>query len=83
MGDSSSVLIAIANRPPVRKYAIMPYRYWMPTILWLSVNLKYLAKPGSAPSSSWCTSRSGFPDIVRARSLNTPSPASQPITASA
>ncbi len=55
----------------------------MPTILWLSVNLKYLAKPGSPPSSSWCTSRSDFPDIVRSRSLNTPSPASQPIVASA
>src|ERR1700750_1190099 len=26
---------------------IMPTRYWMPTTLWSSVNLKYLARPGS------------------------------------
>ena len=61
----------------------MPYRYWMPTTLWSSVYLKYLARPGSSAPSSLGSSGSGLPSISRPRSLNTPSPASQPITPTA
>src|SRR5215470_16298657 len=75
VGDSSSLLIAMANKPPVRKYVIMPNRYWMPTTLWSRVYLKYFARP---PAGACSTSGSGWPAISRSRSLKTPSPASQP-----
>ncbi len=61
----------------------MPYRYWMPTTLWSSVYLKYLPRPGSSLPSSLGSSGSGRPSISRPRSLNTPRPATQPITAKA
>ena len=59
---------------------IIPTRYWMPTTLWSSEYRKYRATPPKASSSSSATG-TGLPTIWRPRSLNTPSPASQPITA--
>ena len=60
----------------------MPIRYWIPTTLWSSEYLKYLAKPGGAASA--CSWRSTSRPVIRtSRSLNTPSPASQPTVASA
>ena len=58
-GDSSSVLMAMASRPPVRKKPIMPTRYWMPTTLWSSEYRKYRARPedASRASSAACTGR--------------------------
>ena len=74
--------MAIANRPPVRKYAIMPYRYWMPTTLWSRVYLKYFDRPVS-PAPRLTSASSGLPSICRPRSLNTPRPASQPMVPNA
>ena len=60
----------------------MPYRYWMPTTLWSSVYLKYFDRPTSL-SPRRISASSGLPSISRPRSLNTPSPASQPMVPSA
>ena len=49
----------------------------MPTTLWSSVYRKYRASPLAASMSSSATG-TGLPSICRIRSLNTPSPASQP-----
>ena len=57
----------------------MPYRYWMPTTLWSRVYLKYFDMPTS-PAPRRISASSGLPMISRAGSLNTPSPASQPMT---
>ena len=59
----------------------MPYRYWMPTTLWSRVYLKYFAKPASSRPCNRGSSGSGLPSISRTGSWNTPSPASQPMTA--
>ena len=60
----------------------MPYRYWMPTTLWSRVYLKYFDMPVSPPPRRISAS-SGLPMTSRPRSLNTPSPASQPMTPNA
>ncbi len=55
----------------------MPTKYCIPTTLWSSEYLKYLARPPAATASSSAV-RDGRPVIILNRSLNTPSPASQP-----
>jgi len=34
VGLSSSALISIAFRPPMKKKSPIPHRYWIPTTLW-------------------------------------------------
>jgi len=44
LGERSSVRMAMASRPPVKKKVRTPMTYWSPTTLWSAVYRKYLVQ---------------------------------------